>query len=330
MTRRRYRVLLGLAALALLLLVLIGAPTLALRALGLVPLGTVEEVLAATSAPATPTPVGDPLDEIVISSSEGEAWTVSREGLGVVEMNGGLDPDGEPAYRLVFDEAGFNRYFQSDMAPWLPWKLDLPCRDVWFDLREGGLVIRASVDVGAQGDFSLPRGVPYLGVRFGYTEEGVELLEVLALGPADQAGLQVGDVIVELEGTPVAEAPYLTEWTQEHHAPGDVVSLGVLRGDQEITVEVELGEWAEDERWHDLGLVLAPDVTGSRLVPIGLSVGEELYSLPRNGFLATAVTDVQDLLDGFLEELTVVGPLQGEAHVAWLGLEQDRLTIVLR
>ncbi len=310
---------------ALLLLVLVAAPDLALRALGVVRQGSVQEALAAAPA-ATDVPPGEPLDSLTIGSPASE-WTraYSVRDLWALEVTGRQVAAGQAEYRLVFDEAGFNRFFQANLASWLR---DTPYNNLWFDLREGGLVVYATVNVAPNG-WEFPFGAAYQGVAGMYTEQGYRVYHVLPFGPADRAGVRVGDTITELGGTPVADIPDFGEWIRSHN-PGEVITLTVQRGEQERVVEVELGRWEEGERWRYLGLVLAPDVTGARLVPLGLSVGEDLYSLPKSGPVADAVADAQRMLDSLFEHLIVVGPLRGQARVAEMHFTEDCLTVVMR
>jgi len=331
MHKKKNRVLLALSTVALLLLVSIGGPSLALRALGLKRQGTVGAALAAAPPQDTGQAVGEPLDSITIRcpNDECEVKTVSAQDLEVLELMGGLDDEGRPEYRFVFDEEGFNRFFHAQIEPWLPILRDAPYRNLWFDLRDGGAVARAEIDVNPGWGFSLPSGVPYLGVNFNYGEQGIEIFRVLTLSPADQAGLEIGDVIYELDGVPVEEAPSLIDWTRQHE-PGEVVALGVLRDGREMRLELELGEWTDEATWHSVGLVLTPDVTGSRLAPLGFSVEEDLYSLPTEGPLASAIADGERFLDYALGSLTIVGPLEGEAREIQMSFAEDRLIVVVR
>jgi len=329
MPRKRDRVLLVLFTAVLSLLALAAGPGLMLRALGFERQGTVEAVLAAPPPQATEEAVGEPLGSITIQCPHCEdgVWTISAQELKVLELTGGLNDEGRPEYRLVFDEEGFNRFFQTQVEPWLPVLRDTPYRNLWFDLREGGAVVRAEIDVSR--DFSLPSGVPYLGVYLGYTGQVVGVSEVLPLGPADRAGLKAGDVISIVDGVPARPEIFVSEQIQGH-VPGDVIVLEIMREGQEMTLEVELGEWSDGATWHSLGLVLTPDVTGSRLVPLGLSAGEDLYSLPKTGPLAAAIADGERVLDELLDHLVVVGPLEGQARVASFGLTENGLTVVMR
>lgn len=326
MRNRRTRILIILSIIVLSLLSLAGGPSLVLRGLGIVRQGGVQEALAAS--PSVPdTSPGDPLDTVVIGNPASD-WsaTYAVEELWAVEATGYQVTEGEAEYRFVFDEAGFNRFFQAHLAPRLQ---GTPYSNLWFDLRDGGMVVYAMVDMGPYWAFPFPPGVAYQGITYGYTEQGIQIYDVLPFGPADRAGLRIGDVITELGGTPVADAPNLTEWIQTHN-PGDVVTMTVCRGEQAQVVAVELGRWDGRERWRYVGLVLTPDVTGARLVPLGLSIRDELYSLPKTGPIANAVADAQRMLDGLFEGLFIMGPLKGEARVAQMDFAEDRLTVVMR
>jgi len=76
--------------------------------------------------------------------------------------------------------------------------------------------------------------------------------------------------------------------------------------------------------------VVAPDVTGSRLVLVGLSIGDDLYSLPRTGPLTSAVAEAQRELDEALEAVVIVGPLEGKARLDQMIFAEDSLTVVIR
>lgn len=329
MRKKWLRMLLVFSGVVLAMLGLFGGPSLALHLLGLRRQGTVEMVLAEAAVPATPTEkvVGESLDSITIRCPwcEGEKWTRSAEEIGVSEFTGRLDASGRPEYRLVFDEAGFSRLFEL-VAYGLEGK---PYRNLRFDFRDGGAVVYAELDVNADVILNLPPGVAYMGISFSDTEMGFEVTEVRPFGPADRAGLEVGDVIYELDGALASDVPSLPDWTQAH-SPGDVVTLGILRDGREMAAEVKLEEWTEDASWHEVGLVVMPDVTGSRLVLTGLSIGDDLYSLPRTGPLASTVVEAQRQMDAALEAVIIVGPLEGVARLDQVVFTDDTLTVVIR
>ncbi len=94
---------------------------------------------------------------------------------------------------------------------------------------------------------------PYLGIRwesitpaiarrYGLpTRWGVYIVEVLPNTPAAQAGLQPGDIIVQLGDTPLdGEHPFVN--TLFDHQPGETVTLKVVRGGRTLEIAVTLGQ----------------------------------------------------------------------------------------
>jgi S1-C subfamily serine protease len=72
-------------------------------------------------------------------------------------------------------------------------------------------------------------------------DHGALIVSVVSNGPADQAHLQAGDVIVQVDNTPVNDISSLGDALISKN-PGDVVSVKVYRGNQQLTVSVKLGE----------------------------------------------------------------------------------------
>jgi len=69
----------------------------------------------------------------------------------------------------------------------------------------------------------------------------VLISSLVANGPAAQAGLQPGDVIVKIDNKAVNDTSSLSD-VLISKSPGDVVSVQVYRGSQVLTVNVKLGE----------------------------------------------------------------------------------------
>ena len=78
-------------------------------------------------------------------------------------------------------------------------------------------------------------------------EGGVLAQQVFVDSPAHEAGLRRGDVITALGDAEVGNLPRLKAALAERQ-PGDQVTLIVLRSDEEITMEVTLGERPEPLR----------------------------------------------------------------------------------
>ncbi|MEX2355532.1 MAG: trypsin-like peptidase domain-containing protein, partial [Thermaerobacterales bacterium] len=106
-------------------------------------------------------------------------------------------------------------------------------RRVVEDLIEHGYVIRPAI-----GALLLPDEVARS--RYG-VDDGVIISDVVANGPSARAGLREGDVILSLGGTPT---PTFLELLKEinAHQVGDAVEVKIRRDEEELSVDVELGE----------------------------------------------------------------------------------------
>jgi S1-C subfamily serine protease len=127
-----------------------------------------------------------------------------------------LDADGDVvgvASRIPGEDSGMGFAVPADTA-----------RQVVAKIEETGKVVR-----------------PYLGLRGTATGGGVQVTDVSAGGPADKAGIHVGDVIESIDGRPVSTLSALFGEV-EQHAPGDAVELGVLRDGSRGDVQVTLLE----------------------------------------------------------------------------------------
>jgi predicted metalloprotease with PDZ domain len=84
---------------------------------------------------------------------------------------------------------------------------------------------------------------PFLGIRYVPLEEGSEGAEVVIVdadSPAEQAGLQEGDVITAVDGVAVTADRDLRDLVLEHE-PGDRVEIEFRRADETRTITVQLG-----------------------------------------------------------------------------------------
>lgn len=96
-------------------------------------------------------------------------------------------------------------------------------------------------------------GRPYMGItyiavtdaqtaaQFNVNAYGVYVVDVVQGGPADKAGLKVGDRIVSIDGTEIAQKDDLGTLMQQHTA-GDTLSITVAGDGQMQTVSLTLGE----------------------------------------------------------------------------------------
>jgi serine protease Do len=83
---------------------------------------------------------------------------------------------------------------------------------------------------------------PSISVQLGIQQtQGAVISSIDPGSPADQAGLQIQDVITAIDNTPLTGDSALAQIINEHK-PGDVLTLSVLRGNQKLSVKLKLGE----------------------------------------------------------------------------------------
>jgi S1-C subfamily serine protease len=70
---------------------------------------------------------------------------------------------------------------------------------------------------------------------------GAMIVSVVPNGAAASAGLQANDVIVQINNTPVTDTNSLGSVLATHN-PGDTVAVHIYRGNQQMTINVKLGE----------------------------------------------------------------------------------------
>jgi serine protease Do len=86
----------------------------------------------------------------------------------------------------------------------------------------------------------------YLGAHGVDDAEGCRIRALDQDSPAFRAGLEVGDVVLGIEGREVKTAAALGRWVAEAQ-PGETLHLEIRRGDQALSVAVKL----DSEPQHD-------------------------------------------------------------------------------
>ncbi len=72
-------------------------------------------------------------------------------------------------------------------------------------------------------------------------DHGALIVKITPNSSAEQAGLKVGDIIVQIDNTPIASTQQLQDVIIKKDV-GQTVSLNIYRGNQQLTVKVKLGE----------------------------------------------------------------------------------------
>lgn len=91
---------------------------------------------------------------------------------------------------------------------------------------------------------------------------GVYVSSVDEGGPLDDAGVEVGDVIVALNGTEITSVEQLEEMLSELEA-GDEIELSINRNGEDLVLKVTLEEDSSETLTSSLSLTDSNDSTGS-------------------------------------------------------------------
>jgi S1-C subfamily serine protease len=83
---------------------------------------------------------------------------------------------------------------------------------------------------------------PYVGIEYDprYTD-GVHVVSIVSAGPADKAGLQVGDVIKEVDGLQMNHGNDFVIYLERYRSPGDVINVQISRNGSIINKALTLG-----------------------------------------------------------------------------------------
>ena len=159
-------------------------------------------------------------------------------------------------------------------------------RQVMDQVVKSGKVTRGYLGLSVQE--ATPAIVRALGAT---VDRGIVVVDVAPDGPAAKAGLQRGDVITKVDGTPVGDVGHFRNLIAAT-PPGSRLSLAFVRGDREQTVTVEAGELSDR--------AAVPASADAPAGPLGLSVIEPTPELTKRLGLppGTQGVVVQEVLPG--------------------------------
>ena len=175
---------------------------------------------------------------------------------------------GGPLLNLAGEVVGINSMIYSRTGGFMGVSFAIPidvALDVARQLRETGRVTRGRLGIGIQ---HLTRE---LAQSFGLdTTEGVVVVSVEPGSPAQKAGLQVGDVILEFNGQPIEQPNELPRLVAQAK-PGSPGKLVVWRQGKRETIAATVGEMPETAAVGATKPAAEPGLQPGRL---GLSVRE--------------------------------------------------------
>jgi serine protease Do len=134
----------------------------------------------------------------------------------------------------------------------------------------GGRIVRPWLGIAMQHitpDIAFGLGLP--------RPAGLVVKEVFAKGPGESAGLRRNDVIVALRGQPVDDEASL-RFRLATLSVGDTVSIGIIRGGKELTLDVPLQAPPEDPPRDRTVLDGRQPLSGATVVNLSPAVAEEL------------------------------------------------------
>jgi len=228
----------------------------------------------------------------------------------------------------------------------------IPARIVKFvyeSLRQHGHVHRVEIDAAAQN--ITPALAQGLGLSQSY---GVIISDVTPAGPADSAGLLIGDIVVSADGRHIDTLPALSA-VMYLHPLDEVLTLVVKRGETEKTLSVPVLEHRDqmdkllDAVDPDKSLlprlgILAVDLDGqlrsmigqlrissgvvvvARAVSLlgpetGLKTGDVIHSL--NGIPVDSVDALRGRLNELKHNSAVALQLERDGKLQWLAFEME-------
>ncbi|MFQ3577938.1 MAG: trypsin-like peptidase domain-containing protein, partial [Verrucomicrobiia bacterium] len=228
------------------------------------PLGNSDEVAVGELVFAIGNPLG--LEETVtdgIISAKGRRIS-DDSGVDYIQTNAVINPgnSGGPLVNVLGEVIGINTQIIANRAgSWQGYGFAIPANTVRIALQQ--LLERGRIERGFLGVqvATLDSAVAQqLGVR---SQRGAIILSIVADSPAQAAGLQQGDIILELNKERIATSMDLINRIASL-APGTEVTLKIERNDQQKEVAVTLALFPEDETALSVAPPMPPNQPGSR------------------------------------------------------------------
>ena len=234
----------------------------------------------------------------IISAESREVDGASRSFQKFFQTDAAINPgnSGGPLVNTRGEVIGINTAIVSRTGAYQGLGFALPSNvavGVYNQIIKLGRVARGSIGISFRDDASQ---APLLR-RYGAENGGVFVNQVTAGWPADKAGIRIEDIIVKVDGTPVADGDDLVQVVSTKPV-GTVIPITLLRNGETMTVNVEIADreellaFANGEREREREAV-APKATASGTGPTFEDLTDEkrteLKFDEKDGILVTKV-----------------------------------------
>lgn len=217
--------------------------------------GDSEAIKSGELAVAIGNPLGKEFSQTVtagVISAVDRELEVDGETLHVIQTDAAINPgnSGGGLFNAAGEVIGINTIKLVDasvegMGFAIPSHIVLPIIDEIDKVRDGEDLAYHLSEERAYLGISMGASIPEESLGF-----GVYVAEVVEDGPADKAGIEVGDIIIGVEDKKILDNSMLFDTFTELN-PFDKVSMTLIRDEQVVTVQVELGrygDYAEEDR----------------------------------------------------------------------------------
>ena len=101
--------------------------------------------------------------------------------------------------------------------------------------------------------FEEMRHRPFVGILYDRDSTGtLTVIQVVTGSPAEKAGMKIGDVLINLNGVPISDAPKLIVG-KAGWKTGTKVRYGIRRGEQDHQLGLTLGEMSNEQLARMIG-----------------------------------------------------------------------------
>jgi serine protease Do len=186
------------------------------------------------------------------------------------------------------------------------------------------------------------------------SDDGALLEDVVPGGPADKAGLKVGDIVLAIDGSPVENVRQFALDLYRYRI-GDLVHVQVWRGGQKISIAVPVVEQSDDptrfadmvdpqrdvisrlailglsitddvramlpDLRYDTGVIVAARTQGNTGSSTGPQPGDVIYAV--NGKHVDNVAALRATLDQIKDDQPLVLQIQRQGQLSYLVLDSD-------